>query len=189
MEVFSRYLDKAENLSLFNGFSVVEDSLVVNHLHYADDTMLFVDHNKEELTNLFSILHCFEFISCLKVNTAKIRLVAIGEVPELNDWTDDFGCKTDTLPFIYPGMPLRDKPNTKSIWNPILERFDARLSFWNQIPLSKGGKMALLKHILSSLPMYYFSLFKAPISIINILEKKMRNFLWDHYNSGSKCSH
>ncbi|XP_026436031.1 uncharacterized protein LOC113333881 [Papaver somniferum] len=49
--------------------------------------------------------------------------------------------------------------------------------------------MALLKHILTPIPLYYFSLFKAPISIINILENKMRNFLWEYKDSGSKSSH
>lgn len=86
-------------------------------------------------------------------------------------------------------MPLGAKPNSTTIWNPVIERFNARLFFWNQISLSKGGKLAPLMHIHSSLPLYYFYLFKAPISIINILEKNMSDFLWEHNNSGSKYSH
>lgn len=36
--------------------------------------------------------------------------------------------------------------------------------------------------------MYYFVLFKAPASVLKFLNRKMRNFQWDH-DSGSKISH
>ncbi|XP_026451938.1 uncharacterized protein LOC113352320 [Papaver somniferum] len=178
MEGFSRYIDRAANSGLFNGFFMVENGSVVNHLHYADDTIFFVDNKKEELTNLFSILHCFEYIAGLKVNKSKTRLIAIGDVPPINVWATELGCAIDTFPFMYLGMPLGEKPKSKEIWVPIIEKYDTRFSIWNQISLTKGGKLALLKCILTSLPMYYFSLFKAPISVIKILEKKMRTFLW-----------
>lgn len=100
----------------------------------------------------------------------------------------ELGCSTDKLPFIYLGMPLGAKANSKAIWDPILLKFDVRLSQWNRCSYSKGGKLTILKCLLSSLPMYYFSLFRAPASIIHKLEKKMRDFLWEH-NSGSKVSH
>ncbi|XP_026431947.1 uncharacterized protein LOC113329197 [Papaver somniferum] len=123
-----------------------------------------------------------------KVNTSKTRTIAVGDVPNLATWEEEFGCSTDCLPFMYLGMPLGANSGSKRIWDPILEKFDARLSVWRKISLSRGGKLGLLKCILSSLPTYYFSLFKAPISCINILEKKMRNFLWE-YKEGAKTSH
>ncbi|XP_026384917.1 uncharacterized protein LOC113280517 [Papaver somniferum] len=122
------------------------------------------------------------------VNTSKTRLIVIGDVPNLATWEEEFGCSTDCLPFMYLGMPLGAKSGSKRIWDPIIEKFDARLSVWRKISLSRGGKLSLLKCILSSLPTYYFSLFKAPISVIKILEKKMRNFLWE-FKEGAKTSH
>ncbi|XP_026444009.1 uncharacterized protein LOC113344214 [Papaver somniferum] len=131
MEGFSRYLDRDASLGLFNGFSVVNDGLVVNYLHYADDTIFFLDNKKEELTNLFSTLHVFEFIAGLNVNTSKTRIIAIEEVSELNALEDEFGCKTDTLPFLYLRMPLGAKPSSTTIWNPILERWRGETSLMN----------------------------------------------------------
>ncbi|XP_026451080.1 uncharacterized protein LOC113351280 [Papaver somniferum] len=153
-----------------------------------DDTIFFVDNNKDELLNLFSALHFFEFIAGLKVNTSKTRLIGVGDVPDLAIWEEEFGCSTDCLPFMYLGMPLGTKSGSKVIWDPIFEKFDARLFVWIRISLSRGGKLALLKCILSSLPTYYFSLFKAPASVIKILEKKMCNFLWE-CKDGAKTSH
>lgn len=42
--------------------------------------------------------------------------------------------------------------------------------------------------MLTSLPLYYFSIFKAPVSIIKILEKKIRDFLWND-SEDSKRKH
>nr|KAJ0188028.1 hypothetical protein LSAT_V11C900480580 [Lactuca sativa] len=44
--------------------------------------------------------------------------------------------------------------------------------------LSIGGCLTLLKSVLGSLPLYYFSIFKAHISVIESLEKICRRFLW-----------
>ncbi|XP_026429782.1 uncharacterized protein LOC113326232 [Papaver somniferum] len=188
MEGFSRFMDRASSQGLFSGFSVSSSSIVVNHLHYADDTIFFLDNKREELHNLFSVLQCFEFIAGLKINNLKTRLIAVGAVHNLPMWAEELGCSVDVLPFMYLGMPLGAKCGSIRIWDPIIEKFDARLSVWRRISLSKGGKLALLKCILSSLPTYYFSLFKAPVSVIKLLEKKMRNFLWE-FKEGAKLSH
>nr|GEV57275.1 RNA-directed DNA polymerase, eukaryota, reverse transcriptase zinc-binding domain protein [Tanacetum cinerariifolium] len=46
------------------------------------------------------------------------------------------------------------------------------------INLSIGGTLTLIKSILGSLPIYYFSLFKAPKKIINLLESIRFRFFW-----------
>ncbi|XP_026436394.1 uncharacterized protein LOC113334324, partial [Papaver somniferum] len=138
MEGVSRYIDRVANQDLFSVFSVTPTSTIVNHLHYADDTIFFVENNKEQLHNLFSALQCFEYIAGLKVNTTKTRLISVGEVPNLALWAEEFGCAIDCLPFQYLGMPLGAKSSSKRIWDPIIEKFDARLSVWRRISLSKG---------------------------------------------------
>ena len=44
--------------------------------------------------------------------------------------------------------------------------------------LSKGGKLTLVKSILSSLLTYYLSLFVIPLAVANRLEHIQRKFLW-----------
>nr|KAJ0187871.1 hypothetical protein LSAT_V11C900480670 [Lactuca sativa] len=51
-------------------------------------------------------------------------------------------------------------------------------SSWKVNTLSIGGCLTLLKSVLGSLPLYYFSIFKAHISVIESLEKICRIFLW-----------
>ena len=79
---------------------------------------------------------------------------------------------------IYLGMPLGILYKTASIWNPILERMEKKLAGWKRLYLSKGGRLTLLKSILSSLSTYYLSLFTIPKAVATRLERIQRNFLW-----------
>ncbi|GJW18811.1 hypothetical protein Tco_0026247 [Tanacetum coccineum] len=61
-------------------------------------------------------------------------------------------------------------------WNPLVEKFHKRLSKWKANALSFGGRLTLIKSILGSLGVYYFSIFKAPKKIIHKLESIRRRF-------------
>ena len=56
-------------------------------------------------------------------------------------------------------MPLVAHFKDASIWNPIIERMEKKLSGWKRLYLSEGGRFTLLKSTLSSLLTYYLSLF------------------------------
>lgn len=63
-------------------------------------------------------------------------------------------------------------------WNPIIERFQNRLSKWKAKALSIGGRRVLVQAVLGSIPTYYLSIFKAPKSVIDALERLRRDFFW-----------
>ena len=84
----------------------------------------------------------------------------------------------DSLPMIYLGMPLGTSYKTASIWNPILERMEKKLTGWKRLYLSKGGRLTSLKSTLSSLLTYYLSLFTVPKAVAIKLERIQRNFWW-----------
>ncbi|XP_071699918.1 uncharacterized protein [Rutidosis leptorrhynchoides] len=44
--------------------------------------------------------------------------------------------------------------------------------------LSFGGRLVLVKEVISNLPLHYMSIYKAPVGIIKRLERYQRNFLW-----------
>ena len=43
----------------------------------------------------------------------------------------------------------------------------------------KGGRLTIIQSVLSSLPTYFLSLFRAPKNVISSLEKMMRDYLWE----------
>lgn len=187
IEGLLRMIDKAADIGLFNGFSVKPGSPPISHLHYADDSVFFINPSWEELYNLMSILKCIEAVSGLRVNPSKTKLIEVGEVPDLNQWAANIGCATEALPFSYLGMPLGAKSRAKSLWDSVVEKFDSMLPSWKKGFLTRAGRVTLVKYVLSNLVVYYFSVFLAPVSVIKALEKIMRNFIWD--SGGAKKIH
>jgi hypothetical protein len=61
-------------------------------LQYADDTILFMEHDLERAQNLKLILSAFEQLSGLKINFHKSELYCFGEArDEVNAYTELFG--------------------------------------------------------------------------------------------------
>ncbi|XP_071699677.1 uncharacterized protein [Rutidosis leptorrhynchoides] len=75
-------------------------------------------------------------------------------------------------------MPNGDKMNKREAWEVVIENFNKRLSGWKTRTMSFGGRLTLIKSVLSSLPLYFFSLFHAPSNIINLVEGMRRKFFW-----------
>uniref|UniRef100_A0A2N9I5R6 Reverse transcriptase domain-containing protein n=1 Tax=Fagus sylvatica TaxID=28930 RepID=A0A2N9I5R6_FAGSY len=181
MEVLSRMLNKVEEEGLIQGFragSNAVDGLCISHLLYADDTILFCDADPDKLLYVRMVLTCFEAVTGLRVNMAKSEMVPVGEVQNISELADSLCCHIGGLPLSYLGMPLGASYKAVAVWNPIIEKLERRLSGWQKLYLSKGGRLTLLKSTLSSLPTYFLSLFTIPISVMRRIEKMQRDFLW-----------
>ena len=98
-----------------------------------------------------------------------------------------FQCRMGSLPMKYLGMLLGTSFKTASIWNPILEKMEKKLSRWKRLYLSKGGRLTLLKSTLSSLPTYFLSLFTIPKVVAARMESIQRNFLWGSSEGSFNC--
>ncbi|XP_071689041.1 uncharacterized protein [Rutidosis leptorrhynchoides] len=132
---------------------------------------------------------CFEKVSGLKINMNKSHLYGIG-IPNqrIVEMANYLGCNMGSFPFSYLGMPIGNNMSKKEAWNPVIEKFNKRLSDWKARTLSFGGRLPLLKSVLSSLPLYFFSLFRAPSSVIILLENLRRKFFWGGTGNDTKLS-
>jgi hypothetical protein len=181
MEALSRLIDRTVQGSFLSGFTVgssVEREVMVSHLLFADDTVIFCDADPSKIEHLGCVLTWFEAISGLRINLGKSEMVPVGEIPNMEELAGILGCKQASLPMKYLGLPLGAKFKETTIWNPILEKMERRLAGWKRLYLSKGGKVTLIKSTLSNLPTYYLSLFPIPTAVAYRLEKLQRDFLW-----------
>ena len=105
-------------------------------------------------------------------------MVPVGSVANMDDLAAIVGCKIIPLPMNYLGLPLGANFKSKSIWDPILEKMERKLSGWQRMYLSKGGRVTLIKSTLSSLPTYFMSPFPILVSVARCLDKIQRDFLW-----------
>ena len=180
---------EAVGAGCISGFSVGNVStqpLVISHLLFADDTLIFCEAHPDQIMQLGHILTWFEAISGLKVNLGKSEFVPVGNVPNIEVLAGILGCKTHSLPMTYLGLPLGAKYKAKAIWNAVLEKLERRLAGWKLMYLSKGGRMTLIKSTLSSLPTYFLSLFPIPAAVANHIDSIQRTFLWNGAGEGHK---
>lgn len=137
-----------------------------------DDTIIFCEIELEVVMVVKRILRCFELVSGLKINFHKSSICGIG-VPEneMEVFASRLCCRVQKLPLSYLGLPLGASPTLKKTWKPILDKCKARLASWKRKLLSFGGRLTLIKSVLSSLPSYYLSLFKIPSSVARAFDR------------------
>ena len=76
-------------------------------LEYADDTILFMEHDIEKARNLKLILAAFEHLSGLKINFHKSELFCFGEAQDsVAEYSELFGCGQGKFPTNYLGIPI-----------------------------------------------------------------------------------
>ncbi|XP_022014523.1 uncharacterized protein LOC110914019 [Helianthus annuus] len=68
----------------------------------------------------------------------------------------------------------------------LVEKLDKRISNWKNRLISFAGRLQLIVSVLSSMHIYWSSVFILPARVIHDLEARMRNFLWSQDNSFKK---
>ena len=96
----------------------------------------------------------------------------------MNEVASVLNYKLGKVPFLYLGLPIGGNPRRLCLWDLIVTRIKYRWSGWNSRFLSFGGSLVLLKPVLTSLPIYVFSFFKAPSGIISSIESLFNKLLW-----------
>jgi hypothetical protein len=84
---------------------LVDDGLSI--LQYADDTLIFMDHDLDKAQNMKLLLCAFEQALGLKINFHKSELLCFGQAQnEVEQYTTLFGCQEGGLPLKYLGIPI-----------------------------------------------------------------------------------
>lgn len=147
-------------------------------IQYADDTIIVMQGNEQQLTHLKGLLQSFTSSTGLRVNFHKSCLVPINmDSRKATDLANAFGCTVGSFPFTYLGLPLGlTKPQVKD-YAPLICRVEKRLSASAQF-LSYAGRLQLVKSVLSSLPTYYMCSLKLPVAVIEAIDKYRKDCLW-----------
>jgi hypothetical protein len=137
---------------------LTDDGLSI--LQYADDTILFMEHNKDQAQNIKLLLSAFEQMSGLKINFHKSELFYFGQSKvDESQYAKLFGCQIGSYPFRYLGIPMHFRKLSNKDWEKIEERIEKKLSSWKGKYLSVRGRLVLINSVLTSLPMFMLSFF------------------------------
>lgn len=88
------------------------------------------------------------------------------------------GVKEGTMPFKYLGCFLFRGRKKKVNFQHIILSINKRLSGWAGKMLSPGGRLVLIKHVLSSIPLHVLVAMEPPKAVLDHIEKRFSNLLW-----------
>ena len=151
----------------------------VSILQYADDTIIFMEHDLVKARNMKLVLCLFEQLSGLKINFNKSELFCFGRAKEEQEtYKQLFRCELGSLPFTYLGIPIHHRKLTNKEWKCIEDRFEKKLSCCKGKLLSYGGRLVLINSVLTSMPMFHLSFFEVPLGVRKILDFYQSRFFW-----------
>ncbi|XP_058732569.1 uncharacterized protein LOC131604096 [Vicia villosa] len=176
-EGLRRLVAKAVEMGDYVGFKM-RRSCSMDILQFADVTLLFGEGSWKQVWTIKALLRGFELVSGLGINYHKSKLIGINIENHFLDCASLFlSCRRENSCF-FLGIPIGIHPRRISSWNIILGKIKSRLLDWKARFLSFGGRLNLIKSVLSSLAIFMLSFYKAPKKILKEITKVQSNFLW-----------
>lgn len=180
---------KAVSEGLLDAAKVGREGVVVSHIQYADDTLFIVDGSEENAEAVKWILKSFEVISGLGFNFDKSCMFGINVVKEkLEDMAAGWGCKVGVFPVPYLGLKVGGRINGVESWSEVVEKVKRRVRKWEVKMILLGGRITVVKAILTAMPLYNLSFLPLPKKVENILKSIQSNLLWGGENGSRKVA-
>ncbi|GJZ93690.1 hypothetical protein Tco_0665893 [Tanacetum coccineum] len=162
---FQRVIDAG----LFTGIKI--NSMVnLSHLFYADDAIFLGQWSELNIDSLVRVLDCFFRASGLRINMCKSKIMGVNvEDGTVKNAASKLGCLVLKTPFTYLGTKVGGNMSRKQVWKEVVDKVLSRLSRWKMKLLSIGGRLALLKSVLGSMPIFHMSILRFPRVFLNLL--------------------
>ncbi|KAJ1691081.1 hypothetical protein LUZ63_015236 [Rhynchospora breviuscula] len=148
-------------------------------LQYADDTLLFSTTKGKALQSLSMVLQTFSKISGIDINWMKTSFVPFNidsnDIPRVRNILN---CTQASLPLDYLGLPLTSKRPDRACFQKLVDKVTSKLAGWKSPLLSRAGRIVLASSVLSSIPVFFMSVFQLPSSVVKAIDKARRNFIW-----------
>ncbi|KAL4367675.1 hypothetical protein GQ457_05G016460 [Hibiscus cannabinus] len=178
-EALSALIHKANAKGYFKGLKVGQTEMEITRIQFVDDLMFFCEADEMQIKNIIRILKGFELAAGLKLNLSKTKLIGINvDEQRIDQWAKILHCQSEKFSSWYLALPLGAKRISISIWEPIVERVETKLTSWKSKLLSFGGRLKLIKSVLNGLPVYFMTMFPMPTSINNRISSLVARFLW-----------
>ncbi|XP_060195246.1 uncharacterized protein LOC132624493 [Lycium barbarum] len=167
-EVLTRALNALFDNDLYKGFGMPKWSANLNHLAFADDTIMFASADKTSLDMIMQTLHEYENQSGQKINKQKSAFYMHRNVPD--------------------ALVDQVQQKRRLYYADVIKKVKDRLQAWKGRILSYGGKAVLIASVLQSIPIHLLSVIVPPKCVILEIHKMFAKFFWSNKEEG-KCRH
>lgn len=119
----------------------------------ADDVVIFCHPSSQDLRAIHELLRVFGEASGLCTNFAKCSATPIQCAdPEQLTIGKELSCAIVIFPITYLGIPLLVRKPSAASLQPIIDKLVKQLSTWRATLLSRGERLALVRHVLCAIP-------------------------------------
>ncbi|XP_075083560.1 uncharacterized protein LOC142167295 [Nicotiana tabacum] len=185
-EAISRGLNALHLNLYFCGFDLPKWSPKINHLAYADDTIIFSSSCAISLRLIMEVLKDYEAASGQLINKTKsvvyIHHLTNEEVGRKVERVT--GITRQNFPFTYLGCPIFYARRNMKFYQGLMNKVLNKMQSWKGKLLSIGGRAVLISHVLQSMPIHLLSAVNAPAFVINKLHKLMAGVFWSNSIEG-----
>ena len=157
---------------------------------YADDAVIFLQPSAHDVNNLAALLHNFGEVTGLMTNVEKSSVTPIRCADiDLNGILTNFPAALSQFPIKYLGLPLSLGRLRRIDLQPYIDKVASRLNPWKSKFLNRAGCEALVKSVLTALPVFLLTVIRVDKAILKAFDKLRRSMLWAASDkvSGGKC--
>lgn len=178
-QVISFNIQKKLQANSITGYKVGREALALTHLFYDDDVLIFTNGAENSMRNVMQLLQEYERSSGQLVNRGKSGFDVHDKfqrrVPVIARTT---GLCRRAFPLKYLGVPIFYGQSKSIYFEQLVEKVRKALEGWESKSLSFGGRVTLIKSVLTSYPIYTLASSMVPKSIVQRIERLMARFLW-----------
>nr|XP_027067566.1 uncharacterized protein LOC113693192 [Coffea arabica] len=182
-EVLSRGLESLVFQSEFVGYKVPRHCLSVTHLAFADDVIIFANGGAASLKRIMQILAWYQNDSGQLVNVQKsgylvhplTTVARKGVIERITKF------RKHDFPVRYLGGPVFVGRAKEAYFSDLCNKILDKVLSWKSRLLSYGGKIVLIKLVLSSIPTHLLAMSVMPKRIFRHLCDGRCNFWYDNW--------
>jgi hypothetical protein len=157
---------------------VASSAPAVNHLLFADDSLLFMKASVEGVGEVADLLESYCQASGQRINLDKSSVFFSNGCLEVirAAMKERLNVQNETLNDKYLGMPSDVGRSTNGAFKYLSDRVWKRVQGWLELLLSAGGKEILIKSVAQAIPTFSMSCFRLPRGLCQHLNGLIRNF-------------
>ena len=175
-------MHNAERDGRITSLPIAKGGIKINHLFFADDSLLFCKANFLEWGNVQAILDTYEKASGQKLNCDKSSIFfSKNTKEELKEFFASIAGMRITTNFEkYFGLPAIIGQSRSISFAGLKDRIWECMQGWKEMFLTQAGKEVLLKAVVHDIPTYTTSIFQLPKTLCKDINSMMSKFWWGH---------
>lgn len=179
--VLSGLCQNAQDSGTLRGLQISRTGPAVNHLLFADDTMLFARTDERSCSTLYRIITDYEEASGQLINKEKSSITFSPKTSQeiRNRVKTQLGITKEGGAGKYLGLPELFGRRKRDLFESIVTRIKKKAASWATKRLSSAGKLIMLKSVLTAIPSYSMSCFLLPVGLCKRIQSALTRFFWD----------